>query len=74
MVNGAKTRTTHAQYADLIFCLVRTDGSGKKQEGISILLIDMHDPGVSVRPITTIDGGQEINEVWFDDVHVPCKT
>jgi len=74
VVNGAKTRTTHAQYADLIFCLVRTDGSGKKQEGISILLIDMHDPGVSVRPITTIDGGQEINEVWFDDVHVPCKT
>ena len=71
VVNGAKTWTTHAQYADLIFCLVRTDGSGKKQEGISFLLMDMHDPGVTVRPITTIDGGQEINEVWFDDVRVP---
>ena len=71
VVNGAKTWTTHAQYADLTFCLVRTDGSGKKQEGISFLLMDMHDPGVTVRPITTIDGGQEINEVWFDDVRVP---
>ena len=73
IVNGAKTWTTQAQYADLIFCLVRTDGSGKKQEGISFLLIDMHDPGISVRPITTIDGGQEINEVWFDDVRVPVE-
>ena len=73
IVNGAKTWTTQAQYADLIFCLFRTDGSGKKQEGISFLLIDMHDPGVSVRPITTIDGGQEINEMWFDDVRVPVE-
>ena len=73
VVNGAKTWTTHAQYADLIFCLVRTDGTGKKQEGISFLLIDMHDPGVSVRPIATIDGGREINEVWFDDVRVPLE-
>ena len=73
VVNGAKTWTTHAQYADLIFCLVRTDASGKKQEGISFLLMDMHDPGISVRPITTIDGGQEINEVWFDDVRVPVE-
>ena len=73
VVNGAKTWTTHAQYADMIFCLVRTDSSGKKQEGISFLLVDMDDPGVSVRPITTIDGGQEINEVWFDNVRVPAE-
>ena len=73
IVNGAKTWTTQAQYADLIFCHFRTDRSGKKQEGISFLLIDMHDPGVSVRPITTIDGGQEINEMWFDDVRVPVE-
>ncbi|MFQ5937180.1 MAG: acyl-CoA dehydrogenase family protein [Acidiferrobacterales bacterium] len=73
VVNGAKTWTTMAQYADWIFCLVRTDSSGKKQEGISFLLIDMHSPGVSVRPIRMFDGGQEINEVFFDDVRVPVE-
>lgn len=72
VVNGAKTWTTYAQYADMIFCLVRTSDAGKKQEGISFLLIDMKTPGITVRPITTIDGGQEINEVFLDDVRVPA--
>jgi pimeloyl-CoA dehydrogenase large subunit len=71
LVNGQKTWTTLAQYADWIFCLVRTDPTGKKQEGISFLLIDMKTPGITVRPIQTIDGGHEINEVFFDDVRVP---
>jgi pimeloyl-CoA dehydrogenase large subunit len=72
IVNGQKTWTTLAQYADWIFCLVRTDPASKKQEGISFLLIDMRTPGVTVRPIQTIDGGHEINEVFFDDVRVPA--
>jgi pimeloyl-CoA dehydrogenase large subunit len=71
VVNGQKTWTTLAQYADWIFCLVRTDASAKKQEGISFLLIDMKSPGITVRPIQTIDGGHEVNEVFFDDVRVP---
>jgi alkylation response protein AidB-like acyl-CoA dehydrogenase len=71
VVNGVKTWTTLAQYADWIFCLVRTDDTGKKQEGISFLLIDMTSPGVSVRPITTMDGGREINDVFLDDVRAP---
>ena len=73
VVNGQKTWTTLAQYADWIFCLVRTNTTVKKQEGISFLLIDMKAPGVSVRPIQTIDGGVEVNEVWFDDVRVPVE-
>ncbi len=73
VVNGQKTWTTLAQYADWIFCLVRTDRKVKKQEGISFLLIDMKTPGVSVRPIQTIDGGVEVNEVWFDEVRVPVE-
>jgi len=73
VVNGQKTWTTLAQYADWIFCLVRTDTKVKKQEGISFLLIDMRTPGVSVRPIQTIDGGVEVNEVWFDEVRVPVE-
>jgi pimeloyl-CoA dehydrogenase large subunit len=73
IVNGQKTWTTLAQYADWIFCLVRTDPAAKKQEGISFLLIDMKTPGVTVRPIQTIDGGTEINEVFFDDVRVPVE-
>jgi len=72
VVNGQKTWTTMAQYADWIFCLVRTDPAAKKQEGISFLLIDMKTPGVTVRPIQTIDGGHEVNEVFFDDVRVPA--
>ena len=73
VVNGQKTWTTLAQYADWIFCLVRTSSEGKKQEGISFLLIDMTSPGIEVRPITTIDGGKEINEVFLTDVRVPAE-
>lgn len=73
IVNGQKTWTTTAQYADWIFCLVRTDPTAKKQEGISFLLIDMKTPGITVRPIQTIDGGHEVNETFFDDVEVPAE-
>jgi pimeloyl-CoA dehydrogenase large subunit len=73
IVNGQKTWTTLAQYADWIFCLVRTDPAAKKQEGISFLLINMKAPGITVRPIQTIDGGHEVNEVFFDDVRVPVQ-
>jgi len=73
VVNGQKIWTTLAQYADWIFCLVRTDPAAKKQEGISFLLIDMKTPGITVRPIVTMDGGREVNEVFFDDVVVPAE-
>jgi len=73
IVNGQKTWTTLGQHADKIFCLVRTSSEGKKQEGISFLLIDMATPGVEVRPITLLDGEQEVNEVFFTDVRVPIK-
>ncbi|MGA3000685.1 MAG: acyl-CoA dehydrogenase family protein [Acetobacteraceae bacterium] len=73
VVNGQKIWTTLAQYADWIFCLVRTDTAAKQQEGISFLLIDMKTPGVTVRPIVTIDGGREVNEVFFDNVEVPAE-
>ena len=73
VVNGQKTWTTLAQYADWIFCLVRTDPDARKQAGISFLLIDMKTPGITVRPIQTIDGGKEVNEVFFDDVRVPVE-
>ena len=71
VVNGQKTWTTLGQHADWIFTLVRTDPEAKKQRGISLLLIDLSLPGVEVRPIELIDGGFEVNEVWFDDVRVP---
>jgi alkylation response protein AidB-like acyl-CoA dehydrogenase len=73
VVNGQKTWTTLGQHANMIFCLVRTDPDAKKQEGISFLLIDMSTPGVEVRPIKLIDGGAEVNEVWFTDVRVPVE-
>ena len=73
VVNGQKTWTTLAQHADMIFCLVRTDSSGKKQEGITFLLIDMKSPGITVHPIVTMEGGREINDVFFDDVRVPAE-
>ena len=73
IVNGAKTWTTMAQHANMIFCLVRTKFDGKQQEGISFLLIDMNTPGVEVRPIKTMDGGHEINTVTFDNVRVPVE-
>lgn len=71
VVNGQKTWTTLGQHANMIFCLVRTDREAKKQEGISFLLIDMASPGVEVRPIITLEGDHEINEVFFTDVRVP---
>ena len=72
VINGQKTWTTLAQWADWIFCLVRTDPEAKKQLGISFVLVDMKTPGVTVRPIRLIDGGYEVNEVFFDDVRVPA--
>jgi alkylation response protein AidB-like acyl-CoA dehydrogenase len=72
IVNGQKTWTTLAQHADMIFCLVRTDPTVRKQEGISFLLIDMHAPGVTVRPIIMLDEDHEVNEVFFDNVRVPA--
>lgn len=71
IVSGVKTWTTLAQFADMIFCLVRTSNEGKPQTGITFLLIDMHSPGITVRPIRTIDGGHEVNDIFFDDVRVP---
>ena len=71
MISGQKTWTTLAQYADWIFVLARTDPEAKKQEGISFFLVDMKTPGITVRPIQTIDGGHEVNEVFFDDVRAP---
>jgi alkylation response protein AidB-like acyl-CoA dehydrogenase len=73
IVNGQKTWTTLGQYADWIFCLVRTDSEVKPQQGISFLLIDMKTPGITVRPIITMDGAHEVNEVWFEDVKVPVE-
>jgi alkylation response protein AidB-like acyl-CoA dehydrogenase len=73
IVNGQKTWTTLAQYGDWIFCLVRTSTEGKPQTGISFLLIDMKSPGVTVRPITLLDGEKEVNEVFFDNVEVPAE-
>ena len=73
IVNGQKTWTTLGQYGDWIFTLVRTDPEVKKQAGISMLLIDMRSDGLEVRPIELIDGGHEVNEVWFTDVRVPAK-
>ena len=71
VVSGQKTWTTMAQYADWIFVLARTNTQVKKQEGISFFLADMKSPGITVRPIQTIDGGHEVNEVFFDDVRIP---
>ncbi|BBY53098.1 acyl-CoA dehydrogenase family protein [Mycobacterium koreense] len=73
VVNGQKTWTTLGQYADWIFCLVRTDPQApKKQAGISFLLMDLDTPGITMRPIKLIDGGVEVNEVFFEDVRVPA--
>ena len=71
VINGQKTWTTLGQHADWIFCLCRTDADVKQQEGISFILIDMSTPGVEVRPIKLIEGGHEVNEVFFTDVRVP---
>jgi alkylation response protein AidB-like acyl-CoA dehydrogenase len=73
LVNGQKTWNTLGQYADWIFCLVRTSGEARPQQGISFLLIDMKTPGVSVRPIITVEGEHEINDIFFDNVKVPVQ-
>jgi alkylation response protein AidB-like acyl-CoA dehydrogenase len=78
VVNGQKIWTTNAHYADWIFCLVRTSNEGKRQEGISFLLIDMKSPGIKIDPIYLIDGTRtpmrhEVNQVFFTDVKVPAE-
>lgn len=73
LVTGAKIWTTYAQYADWIFCLVRTGTFDKKQQGISFLLIDMKSEGITVNPIHTIDNHHSLNEVVFDNVRVPAE-
>ena len=73
IVNGHKTWTSLGHQANMMFCLVRTDNSGKKQEGITFLLIDMKTPGISVRPIITINGGHGVNDIFLDDVRVPVS-
>ena len=73
IVNGQKTWNTLGQYADWIFCLVRTSNDGRPQQGISFLLIDMKTPGVTVRPIIMLDGEHEINDIFFDNVSVPVQ-
>ncbi len=73
IVNGQKTWTTLGQHANMIFCLVRTLKDARKQEGISFLLVDMNTPGVEIRPIVTLDGDHEVNEVFFTDVRVPAE-
>ena len=73
VINGTKTWTTLGQMADWIFCLVRTSSDvARRQEGISFILVDMQTPGVTVRPIITIEGEHEVNEVHFEDVRVPA--
>lgn len=74
ILNGQKTWTTLAQYSDWGFFLCRTDPNAEKpQQGISFILVDMNTPGVEVRPIITLEGGHEVNEVWLTDVRVPSE-
>lgn len=77
ILNGSKIWTTHAQWADWMFCLVRTSRESKRQEGISFLLLDMHTPGITVSPLPTLDGPvagrQEVNQVFFENVRVPAE-
>ncbi len=70
IINGSKIWTTHAQYANRMFCLVRTNSEGKPQEGISFILLEMDTPGITVEPIITLAGNHEVNQVFFDDVRV----
>jgi alkylation response protein AidB-like acyl-CoA dehydrogenase len=71
VLNGQKVWNTLGQFADWIFCLVRTAGDGKPQAGISFLLVDMKTPGIRVQPTRLLDDSFEVNEIWFDDVRVP---
>jgi alkylation response protein AidB-like acyl-CoA dehydrogenase len=74
VINGTKIWTTHAQYANRMFCLVRTTSGGKPQAGISFLCFDMDTPGITVRPIISISGDHELNQVFFDNVRVPADS
>jgi alkylation response protein AidB-like acyl-CoA dehydrogenase len=73
IINGQKTWTTLGQFANKIFCLVRTSTEGKPQEGISFILVDIDTPGIEMRPIRLLEGGYEVNEVFFTDVRVPAS-
>ena len=73
VINGQKTWTTMAQHADWGFFLCRTNSDAKAQEGISFILVDMKTPGIEVRPIITLGGEHEVNEVWLEDVRVPVE-
>ncbi|SMG03192.1 acyl-CoA dehydrogenase family protein [Burkholderia singularis] len=73
VINGTKIWTTHAQYANRMFCLVRTAQTSKPQQGISFLCFDLQQPGITVRPIISISGDHELNQVFFDDVRVPVS-
>ncbi|MES2034964.1 MAG: acyl-CoA dehydrogenase family protein [Pseudomonadota bacterium] len=73
VINGSKIWTTHAQFSNRIFCLVRTSTEGKPQAGISFLLFDMDLPGITIRPIITLAGDHEVNEVFFDNVRAPVS-
>lgn len=73
VVNGTKIWTTHAQWSNKIFCLVRTDNSGKPQQGITFLLFDIDLPGIEIKPLISISGDHEFNQVFFDDVRVPIS-
>ncbi|MFA7585576.1 MAG: acyl-CoA dehydrogenase family protein [Novosphingobium sp.] len=73
VLNGSKIWTTHAHHANRMFCLVRTDPDAKKQAGISFVLVDMNQPGISVRPILTVAGDHEVNQVFLEDVVVPAN-
>ncbi|HEY7979414.1 MAG TPA: acyl-CoA dehydrogenase family protein [Rhizomicrobium sp.] len=73
VVNGTKIWTTHAQYANWMFLLVRTDNSGKPQQGITFLLLDMETPGITIKPIITMSGEHEVNQVFFDNIRIPAS-
>ena len=73
VINGQKTWTTLGQHANMIFCLVRTDATCKPQAGISFILVDLATQGIDMRSIRTLDGGHEVNEVFFTDVRVPSS-
>jgi alkylation response protein AidB-like acyl-CoA dehydrogenase len=73
VLNGSKIWTTHAHFANKMFCLVRTNRDGRPQQGITFLLLDMDTPGISVRPILTLSGDHDFNQVFFDNVYVPVS-
>jgi alkylation response protein AidB-like acyl-CoA dehydrogenase len=72
LITGRKIWTTYAHWADMLFAIVRTEDGGRPQQGLSFMLIDLHSPGITIRPIETIDGCHHLNEVTFDDVRVPA--